>query len=366
MGAWGPGVFENDHALDFISMVERKSFQVVRDCLARVNDAPEDQYLEVDECSQALAAAAVVAATRGRIVPDFPDEIKERLNTFRPKCKRTDVENALRAVKRIRAHSELKELWEERGGTKWHIVVEALISILTKSLAALRQEKSNKKITAKGKKRGIQEGDVILIPLSAEEYVVAKILFASRIFKHCILLGVTNVVTHSLSMPTSLPSKYIAQMYAADWDILEGIWHKVGNLPVSEEERQASLRLVGDEVWLGDELLRKASKRDMTRLPQMSPGGSIAVEYDIQVMLGRLKPGSVRERAKVWHLHGLLYLQRHEARSAIVYFDKAIEGDSRLAVAYWDRAKAWEALGNRERAEQDRKKAVSIDPSLMR
>ncbi len=59
MGAWGAGIFENDPADDFIAMVEDESFQAVRRCLAIVNDKSDDEYLEVDESSQALAVAAL-------------------------------------------------------------------------------------------------------------------------------------------------------------------------------------------------------------------------------------------------------------------------------------------------------------------
>jgi len=356
MGAWGAGIFENDPADDFIAMVEDESFQAVRRCLAIVNDKSDDEYLEVDESSQALAAAAVVAAARGWLVPDFPDELTDRLGSFRRKCKPEDVENALRAAERIRARSELKELWEEAGGTEWQAAVDDLIGKLKRPPTALPK--------AKKKKMQIRAGDIILVPISIDKYVVAKVLFTSKIFKHCILLGVTDMITRSLVMPTSMPSEYIAQIYATDHELLEGIWHKVGNLPLSELEERASLRLVADEVWLGDQLLRKATTQDLKTLPHMSPGGGIAVEYKIQCALGRLKAGSVQDRAKVWHLHGLLYLQRNEPKKAIEYFNMALHDDDQLAVVYWDRGKAYAALGKQKLAEADKQKALSLDPSL--
>jgi hypothetical protein len=65
----------------------------------------------------------------------------------------------------------------------------------------------------------------------------------------------------------------------------------------------------------------------------MSPGGGIAVEYEIQCALGRLRSGSVQDRAKVWHLHGMLYLQRNEPKMALVYLNQALNDDSQLAIA---------------------------------
>ena len=78
MGAWGPGNFENDTAVDWISDVEDGGAAVVQEALLRVADAGD--YIESTEGCEALAAAELVAAALGRppVAPENP-EVAERV-----------------------------------------------------------------------------------------------------------------------------------------------------------------------------------------------------------------------------------------------------------------------------------------------
>lgn len=374
MGVWGTGFFDNDEAYELCDSLENQGIRILRTVLHAVTTEPSSHRLDEDQACQAVAAAAVIGHIAGLRVKGIPDDIRELLDYARVCPSRSDLLITQGALQRVLHHSWLEQGWSSSDRKRWRQQVRRLLARLEGLTEATAESphprdkpsRATKATTMKPKRIKPQGGDIILIPVSMEEYVVAKVLFASRIFKHCILLGVTDMVIRQLVMPTSVPSQYIAHIYATDVDLDEGIWHKVGKLPLSKLEQMASLRLVGDEVWLGDQLLRKASTQDRKTLPHMSPGGGIAVEYEIQCALGRLKAGSVQERAKVWHLRGLLYLQRNEPKKALEYLNQASNDDSQLAVAYWDRAKAWEALGKRDRAEQDREKALSIDPSLKR
>lgn len=64
MGAWGSGPFDNDGALDFVQSVEAadpdRRADTVRAALMSVVEG--GGYLDIDDGSQAVAAAAVVAA----------------------------------------------------------------------------------------------------------------------------------------------------------------------------------------------------------------------------------------------------------------------------------------------------------------
>src|SRR5450756_344941 len=65
MGAWGPGIFENDTACDFASAVAGGGgVQAVGHALDRVL-ASEGNYLEAPEAEEGLAAAEIVARLRG-------------------------------------------------------------------------------------------------------------------------------------------------------------------------------------------------------------------------------------------------------------------------------------------------------------
>jgi len=89
VGAWGTGAFDNDAAADFAGELDEADLDtradLVRHALKRAVD--ESKYLEEDDGSTAVAAAALVAAqcTDGDPVdpvygpkqplPDLPDEL---------------------------------------------------------------------------------------------------------------------------------------------------------------------------------------------------------------------------------------------------------------------------------------------------
>lgn len=110
MGAWGPGVFENDGALDWADGFADAS------TLTRTLDAAcvaASAYLDADDGSAALAAAAVVARWHA---PSSTDALPEQLEAW--VVGRTEppdaelVARAVEAVERVNAErSELASLW---------------------------------------------------------------------------------------------------------------------------------------------------------------------------------------------------------------------------------------------------------------
>ena len=134
MGAWGQNSFDNDSALDWVDYFEANP---TRDVLEEAFDLvlEGEEYLEVDECSAALAAAEIVAALRGRPVADFPENIDVKSLAIKVD---EDLEAmALAAVEKVKIYedSELKQLWEETGdgGADWHAAVQDLIQRIKQS-----------------------------------------------------------------------------------------------------------------------------------------------------------------------------------------------------------------------------------------
>lgn len=129
MGAWGAGSFENDDALDWLDDLESRGLAAVDEALRAAAEA-EGAYLEAPDASTALAAAEVVATLRGRPPLDFPGEVEAwaKLNAREPD--RALLELARAAVDRVRADSELKELWEESGADEWRAAVDDLLARL--------------------------------------------------------------------------------------------------------------------------------------------------------------------------------------------------------------------------------------------
>ena len=128
MGAWGSGSFENDDASDWIAdFCNDPDADLISDALSTVAGTGADEYLEAPDCSVGLAAAEVVAALKGAPSADMPDEAKECVSKLKTKAEPGLVSLASRAVERIKANSELKELWDEsEHPSEWYAAVANL------------------------------------------------------------------------------------------------------------------------------------------------------------------------------------------------------------------------------------------------
>jgi hypothetical protein len=133
-------------------------------------------------------------------------------------------------------------------------------------------------------KQKVQVGDVFLIPLD-DRFVVAKVLFLSKRFTKMALMGVDlrNVQTKP-EMPRVLPREFDLKIYSSAQLIETGVWPKVGSDP-SPVEPHVSLRLVADNVYLGDEVIRTATPEDYKTLTQQGIAGRFAAEDEIREAL---------------------------------------------------------------------------------
>ena len=114
MGAWGPGPFSNDDALDWIAEFEESGVPLIDRTFATA----ANEYLEAPDGSKIIAAAEVVAAALGYPSSEFPEVLRAPAMSARETIMQSgDIrESALRAVDRVVAkQSELDELWREPG-----------------------------------------------------------------------------------------------------------------------------------------------------------------------------------------------------------------------------------------------------------
>lgn len=126
MGAWGVGHFENDTALDWVHTLDEGEVEVLR---AALDVQGED--LDADVCSEALAAAEVVAAARGAPGSELPDEVHAWLERHGRALGAQDAARAHALVERIGQRSELQELFDEGGrDAEWHAAVDGLVQRL--------------------------------------------------------------------------------------------------------------------------------------------------------------------------------------------------------------------------------------------
>lgn len=112
MGAWGIEIFANDDAMDWIAAFEETDdLHMVERALRAITDTRD--YLEAPTCSEALAAAEVVATLLKRPGPDVPSEVFEWIARVGPAVPPELPGTAQQAIDRILADSELRELWDE-------------------------------------------------------------------------------------------------------------------------------------------------------------------------------------------------------------------------------------------------------------
>lgn len=109
MGAWNTGPFDNDDAGDFVGDLLREGLQAVGGVLQIAFDVEE---LEAPEASQAVAAAAFLAAVNSGQDQLIPKELK----ALAKECAGSHPELILLARKvlsRVVDASELEALWSE-------------------------------------------------------------------------------------------------------------------------------------------------------------------------------------------------------------------------------------------------------------
>jgi len=125
MGAWGHASFDNDDALDWIDDLRSSGQSAILEALDRVLDEAHDGP-EAPDCSEALAAAEVVAALRGRPASNLPEEVRAWVSG-KPAPGEQLIARALAATNAIYSDSELRNLWEESNDcAKWQAQAKEL------------------------------------------------------------------------------------------------------------------------------------------------------------------------------------------------------------------------------------------------
>jgi uncharacterized protein DUF4259 len=126
------GNFGNDEATDWLYDLEET---YGAELLAEAFDTIiKGEFHEQADCCIALAAAEMVAAAKGKPAPDLPDEARKWLGNQETgdvnKIKGLN-KKAIAAVKKVQAHSELRDQWEDSDGWhSWNMVVEGLLKRL--------------------------------------------------------------------------------------------------------------------------------------------------------------------------------------------------------------------------------------------
>ncbi len=125
MGGWGAGSFENEDAQKFLGALQALEPAELQEILVRAAD--HEDYLNASDSSMTIAAAEVVAVAKGSPPPAVPKQIADWVSKVEGAPSAEMAELARRAVEKIRANSELKDLWlEAEGLNEWSAALRDL------------------------------------------------------------------------------------------------------------------------------------------------------------------------------------------------------------------------------------------------
>ena len=125
-GAWGPGSFDNDDALDWAQTFEAKPSMSA--LISQLESVTRAGYIEAPEGSAAIAAAEVIAAIAGKAASNLPAELAAWARQQPKADALQQLSLARRAVERVARgdESELRELWQESNDASWQASIAGL------------------------------------------------------------------------------------------------------------------------------------------------------------------------------------------------------------------------------------------------
>ncbi|WP_373356999.1 DUF4259 domain-containing protein [Pseudoroseicyclus sp. CXY001] len=74
MGAWGPGPFDNDDAMDLLLAYEERGTDALREVLAQPDDRQGDGFIDADLGGRLIALGEIVAACHGHPMRGGPSD----------------------------------------------------------------------------------------------------------------------------------------------------------------------------------------------------------------------------------------------------------------------------------------------------
>ena len=121
---------------------------------------------------------------------------------------------------------------------------------------------------------------VIGIPLaSGEQFRAAKVIFCSKHYRNLILIAFHQLPVVGEGVRNFDSAEFSGRrVYTGAQIIRSGRWKILGECDLTQEEANASLRIVAGDVWFGDQHLRPASAFDLESLPRMDVAGAALVE----------------------------------------------------------------------------------------
>lgn len=134
METWGAASFDNESASEWFYEMEEADDPGSVMAAALDEALSSAEHLGVDTCSQAVAAAELVAACAGHLPPRLPDRVLRWVHAHPHRPASEELSDATEAVRRIRAESELSEFWadgvEDPDENEWLPEIDDLLARL--------------------------------------------------------------------------------------------------------------------------------------------------------------------------------------------------------------------------------------------
>lgn len=132
MGAWDHSNFGNDTAHDFVYEVTEQGMDKILHAIKTAAECPGDEPLDSEEANEALAAIEFIAAAKGNMAEDFPENAEDWLvgKNAEALTNADIISESEKALARIKAdNSELKKSWQDsKHYNDWIKVVDNLQS----------------------------------------------------------------------------------------------------------------------------------------------------------------------------------------------------------------------------------------------
>jgi hypothetical protein len=122
-------------------------------------------------------------------------------------------------------------------------------------------------------------GIVIGVPISeSEDMRPAKVLFCSKRYENVILIAFGDGSHRETKTGEFNPTAFNGRRVYTGAQAVGRRWPVLGHCALTEDETQASWRIVAGDVWLADERLRTATPEDLKAFPTMCVAGAALVE----------------------------------------------------------------------------------------
>ncbi|EDM27452.1 hypothetical protein LNTAR_05051 [Lentisphaera araneosa HTCC2155] len=126
-------------------------------------------------------------------------------------------------------------------------------------------------------------GDLIAIPLDGQ-FVIGRVIFVSNIFEEIMQIEFRGPFKNENDSWQN--GDEIFTLFTAASKFAKRGWKIVDTGISQEDDIDKTLRIIADDVWLEDKIVRKANSEDMKKIKTMYVDGFIRVEKLLRKALG--------------------------------------------------------------------------------